>query len=94
MGSDKENERSRKEEGDRKGKGKAKDQDQDEDQGQDDQPQQQQQMKEIRRPPPLPAVKGTMGAIGTSISIHCHSLLASGTVWSQGNKVLIYRVAI
>jgi len=26
----------------------------------------QQQMKEIRRPPPLPAVKGTIGAIGTS----------------------------
>jgi len=65
MGSDKENERSRKEEGDRKGKGKAKDQDQDG----DDQPQHQQQMKEIRRPPPLPAVKGTMGAIGASIPI-------------------------
>jgi len=24
-------------------------------------------MKEIRRPPPLPAVKGTIGAIGTSL---------------------------
>jgi hypothetical protein len=95
MVSDEENERSRKEEGDRKGKGKAKDQDQDEDQGQDgdDQPQQQQQMKEIRRPPPLPAVKGTMGAIGTSINIHCHSLLASQVAWSRGSEVLICRIA-
>ena len=62
---------------DRKGKGKAKDQNasRDEDgvsdngegkqqaEGQDQQGGQ--QMKEIRRPPPLPAVKGTIGAIGT-----------------------------
>jgi hypothetical protein len=25
-------------------------------------------MKEVRRPPPLPAVKGTIGAIGMSLS--------------------------
>jgi hypothetical protein len=62
---------------DRKGKGKAKDQNQDEDdqsegrqkegEGEDQQNDRdgKQQMKEIRRPPPLPAVKGTIGAIGT-----------------------------
>jgi hypothetical protein len=64
---------------DRKGKGKAKDQNQEQsaDQSEDRQKQGegedqrndrdggQQQMKEIRRPPPLPAVKGTIGAIGT-----------------------------
>ena len=57
---------------DRKGKGKAKDQDERQDQEiegrQDDQHgdkgQGEKQMKEIRRPPPLPAVKGTIGAIG------------------------------
>lgn len=64
---------------DRKGKGKAKDQNQSADEGEGGQKQGggqdqrddrngegQQQMKEIRRPPPLPAVKGTIGAIGMS----------------------------
>jgi hypothetical protein len=65
---------------DRKGKGKAKDQNQNQtadDQSEDRQKQGEgedqrndrdggeQPMKEIRRPPPLPAVKGTIGAIGT-----------------------------
>jgi hypothetical protein len=64
---------------DRKGKGKAKDQNQTADDESEDRQKQgegdqrndrdrdggQQQMKEIRRPPPLPAVKGTIGAIGT-----------------------------
>lgn len=65
-------EASRKEDGDRKGKGKAKDQDEDQNQNrgheQNGDGENQQQMKEIRRPPPLPAVKGTMGAIGMSPS--------------------------
>jgi len=66
---------------DRKGKGKAEDQNQDQNQNADESEDRQkqgegedqrndrdggqQQMKEIRRPPPLPAVKGTIGAIGT-----------------------------
>lgn len=58
---------------DRKGKGRAEDQNegrgQDNEKGQDDQQggksqEEEKQMKEIRRPPPLPAVKGTIGAIG------------------------------
>ena len=44
-----------------KGKERAQDQPQDQDEGEG-------QMKEIRqRPPPLPAVKGTIGAIGESL---------------------------
>lgn len=66
---------------DRKGKGKAKDQNQGdeeesegrkESEGQDqrnDNEEGGQQMKEVRRPPPLPAVKGTIGAIGKSSSL-------------------------
>jgi hypothetical protein len=67
---------------DRKGKGKAKDQNQTADDLSEDRQKQgegedqrndrdggQQQMKEIRRPPPLPAVKGTIGAIGPSSPI-------------------------
>ena len=62
---------------DRKGKGKANDQNASRDddgasdngegkqQGEGQDQQGGQQMKEIRRPPPLPAVKGTIGAIGT-----------------------------
>jgi len=62
---------------DRKGKSKAKDQNASRDddgasdngegkeQGEGQDQQGGQQMKEIRRPPPLPAVKGTIGAIGT-----------------------------
>lgn len=58
---------------DRKGKGRAEDQHEgrsrDNEEGQDDQQGgkgqgEEKQMKEIRRPPPLPAVKGTIGAIG------------------------------
>lgn len=70
---------------DRKGKGKAKDQNADQSEnenenedkqsreGQDqrnDREGGQQQMKEVRRPPPLPAVKGTIGAIGMSPLSH------------------------
>jgi hypothetical protein len=68
---------------DRKGKGRAKDQNQNADredeerqhQGAGDQRNEagQQQMKEVRRPPPLPAVKGTIGAIGTQIIFRSRS---------------------
>jgi len=69
---------------DRKGKGKAKDQNQSQNQSADESEDRQkqgegdqrndrdggqQQMKEIRRPPPLPAVKGTIGAIGMSFAL-------------------------
>ena len=49
---------------DRQKQGKGEDQRKDQDGGQ-------QQMKEIRRPPPLPAVKGTIGAIGTFSLTSC-----------------------
>ena len=66
---------------DRKGKGKAKDQNQNQNQSVGESEKQRegdqrndrdgggQQMKEIRRPPPLPAVKGTIGAIGMSFPL-------------------------
>jgi len=49
---------------DRQKQGEGEDQRKDQDGGQ-------QQMKEIRRPPPLPAVKGTIGAIGTFSLTSC-----------------------
>lgn len=48
-----------------KGKGKERATDQNQDQAQDQKSEKGGQMKEVRRPPPLPAVKGTIGAIGT-----------------------------
>jgi len=52
---------------DRQKQGEGEDQRNDRDGGQ-------QQMKEIRRPPPLPAVKGTIGAIGTFPLMSCSYL--------------------
>lgn len=46
-----------------KGKGKGKEKESQDGQGGED-GEGKQQMKEVRRPPPLPAVKGTIGAIG------------------------------